>query len=148
MLIKLRASHVDFLNFDFSIGMARIGQLCLRLSRAFCGLSLERRESRNSSAHGFLSNTVSPGFVIEHSNRSQMANVRILGKLKGESPTSWLGEKNRRLKRVLPEWGKCRCMEKTRLWDNWYVLERKFAIVQVDLIDTTITPKFRNANTG
>ncbi|KAL0120218.1 hypothetical protein PUN28_008107 [Cardiocondyla obscurior] len=48
-----------------------------------------RRESRNTGVHRFLSNTVSPGFVIEPSNHSRMANARryrILGKPKGESP--------------------------------------------------------------
>lgn len=157
MIEPYRNSRVDqiasfsrgFLEFRFQYWYGT-HQATLSISRrAF--LSLERRESRNSSAHRFLSNTVSPGFVTEHGNCSRIANVchyRILGSRR-ERVLHVQVQKKSSVEASFTRTRECRCTEKTRLYeiiDTFQTENREFAIVQVDLIDTTITPKFRNVN--
>jgi len=121
VLIKWRVSHVDFLNFDFSIGMTRIGQLCR--SRVARSTAFHSKDASLETAVRTDSCLISPDFVTEHGQpftNGECSPLSDIGEAEGiESHVA-----DRRIKfwskRVLPERGKCRWTEQKRLWDNWH----------------------------
>jgi len=91
-------------------------------SRTFHGLSLERRESRNSGARGFLSNTVSPDFVTEHGQpftNGECSPLSYIGEIEGiESHVTDRRKKSSGQSEFYRNGGKYRWTEQKRLWDN------------------------------
>lgn len=145
MSIESLVSHVDFSNFDFSIGM-HWATLSISEPRENGGSaafhSRKRRGPRNSSAH--TDSCLIPYLPLSSLNTATIHDSRILGEVEGRT-----GRKSRRLKRVLPEWGNISPTRKYDLRNNWHVSQiasEKFAIVEIDLTHTTIASKFRNAN--
>lgn len=140
---------MDFLNFDFSIGMARIGQLCRsRVARSFHSkdASLETAVRTDSCLIPYLPvSSLNTATVHECSPLSDIGKAegresRVVARRKNSAGRSefYQNEGNVGVRR------KRDC----GIIDTFQTAGGEFAIVQVDLIDTTITPKFRNANTA
>lgn len=131
---------MDFLNFDFSIGMARIGQLCRSRVARFAAF-----HSKDASLETAMrTNSCLIPYLPVSSLNTAIRECSDIGGSRGERVPRVVAKAVKKIrwsKRILLERGKCRCTENTRdcgIIDTFQTAGREFAIVQVDLIDTTI----------